>query len=67
MDTKNLGELAVHYAVMIILSLVALFVVQTSFGRQNLLIELGIVMIVFLGYGAVVMRLGIAPEVWTRE
>lgn len=67
MDTERLRDLAPHYLVMVVLSLVGLATVQAAFGRQHLLVELVVVLGIFLAYGYVVTSLGVGPDAWEAE
>lgn len=66
-DTDRLVEAAPHYVAMLILVVLVLGVLRTAVGELSFWIELVIVLVIAVGYQALVLRLGVAPSSWQKR
>jgi len=65
MDTDQIKELVPHYLAMLLLVFGTLTVVRTAVGEIGFWTELAIVVLVVFAYRPIVVRLDVAPSVWT--
>jgi hypothetical protein len=64
MNREDLPELAVHYGVMLIISLAALAAVRAAVGDVDIWIRLGVIVVIVFLYRPLVLALGVAPDTW---
>lgn len=66
MITDRLKTFLPHYLAMFVLALGVLWVLSSVFGRLGFWVQLVVILVVLLGYRAVALALGFAPELWQR-
>ncbi|WP_435075161.1 hypothetical protein [Halorubrum sp. HHNYT27] len=62
----KIRQLAPHWAAMFLLMIAALTLVERFAGQIGIILSVGVVIAVAVGYPYVVRALGIAPPVWRR-
>jgi hypothetical protein len=66
MDRDTVLQLAPHYVAMFALVLIAIGVLGQFVGDIGLLLRLVTVFVVVFSYRPLVLRLGVAPDVWEQ-
>ncbi|WP_247000169.1 hypothetical protein [Halosolutus gelatinilyticus] len=67
MDTEGLGEVAVHYVVMLMILFLALMALNAVIESPSFWLELAIVFVVAFSYRPIVLGLGMAPSRWEQQ
>jgi hypothetical protein len=65
MDFDQVKELVPHYLAMLLLVFAALTLVRTAVGDVGFWAELAVVVAFAFAYRPAVVRLGVAPSIWT--
>ena len=67
MVRRELLELAAHYVVMLTIVFVVLGVVRGVYGDLSFWIDVVIIGVIVFSYRPLVLRLGVAPEMWEEQ